>query len=99
MTFTKRLRKGVRRGEITSSSASGHVRISSRSGFRTLAAIGAGARSVNHDDALTREQELSSKDRLHFHQQQSGPLMSDLYRWIEVQLRSGGQSVPGQALD
>ena len=35
---------------------------------------------VYHNDAVSREQELSPEDRLHFHQQHSGPLMKGLHK-------------------
>jgi rubredoxin len=41
---------------------------------------------VYHNDAVSREQELSPEDRLHFHQQYSGPLMKGLHKWMEAQL-------------
>jgi hypothetical protein len=41
---------------------------------------------VYHNDAVSREQELSPEDRLHFHQQHSGPLMNGLHKWMEAQL-------------
>ena len=41
---------------------------------------------VYHYDALAREQELSSEDRLRFHQEHSGPLMKELHEWMEAQL-------------
>ena len=41
---------------------------------------------VYHYDALAREQELSPEQRLHFHQEHSGPLMKDLHEWMEAQL-------------
>ena len=42
-------------------------------------------RSVYHNDALVREQELSPEDRLRFHQQHSRPLMDGLHEWMEAQ--------------
>ena len=41
---------------------------------------------VYHNDAVSREQELSPEDRLHFHQEHSGPLMTGLHEWMEAQL-------------
>jgi hypothetical protein len=41
---------------------------------------------VYHNDTLTRKQELSSEDRLHFHQEHSGPLMNQLHEWMGAQL-------------
>jgi transposase len=43
-------------------------------------------RGVYHHDALARERKLSPEDRLHFHQQHSGPLMKQLQEWMEMQL-------------
>jgi transposase len=42
-------------------------------------------RSVYRNDALTREQNLSPEDRLHFHQEHSKKLMTDLHDWMEAQ--------------
>jgi hypothetical protein len=39
-----------------------------------------------HHDALAREQELSTEERLRFHQEHSGPLMTPLHEWMEAQL-------------
>ena len=41
---------------------------------------------VYHNDAVSRERELSPEDRLHFHQEHSGPLMKGLHEWMEAQL-------------
>src|SRR5450755_3375152 len=41
---------------------------------------------VYHNDALARERALSPGDRLHFHQEHSGPLMRGLHEWMEAQL-------------
>jgi len=41
---------------------------------------------VYHYDALAREQKLSAEERLRFHQEQSGPLMTGLHEWMEAQL-------------
>ena len=41
---------------------------------------------VYHNDTLSRERELSSEDRLRFHQEHSGPLMKGLHEWMEGQL-------------
>src|SRR5678815_1889751 len=41
---------------------------------------------VYHNDALTREQELSPDERLRFHQEHSSPLMKQLHAWMEAQL-------------
>jgi transposase len=41
---------------------------------------------VYHNDALAREQELSAEERLRFHQERSGPVMSELQEWMRAQL-------------
>jgi transposase len=41
---------------------------------------------VYNNDAVSRERELSSEDRLHFHQEHSAPLMKGLHEWMEAQL-------------
>jgi hypothetical protein len=41
---------------------------------------------VYHYDALAREQELSPEQRLRFHQEHSGPSMTELHDWMETQL-------------
>ncbi len=41
---------------------------------------------VYHNDALTRERELSSEQRLLFHQEHSAPLMKELHTWMKAQL-------------
>jgi transposase len=41
---------------------------------------------VYHNDAVSRERELSPEDRLRFHQEHSGPLMKELHEWMEAQL-------------
>jgi transposase len=43
-------------------------------------------RSVYHNDALAREQELSQEQRLRFHQERSEPLMKELQQWMAAQL-------------
>jgi hypothetical protein len=40
---------------------------------------------VYHNDALAREQELSAEERLRFHQECSGPVMSELQEWMRRQ--------------
>jgi transposase len=40
--------------------------------------------SVYHNDALAREQELSAEERLHFHQEHSGPLLKKLKEWMKA---------------
>jgi transposase len=37
-------------------------------------------------DAEARKRELKAAERLHFHQQHSGPVMEELQRWLETQL-------------
>jgi len=39
---------------------------------------------VYHNDALTREQELSPDERLRFHQEHGSPLMKQLHAWMEA---------------
>jgi len=41
---------------------------------------------VYHNDAVSRERGLSPEDRLHFHQEHSGPLMKRLHEWMKAQL-------------
>lgn len=41
---------------------------------------------VYKNDAITKEQKMSPEERLQFHQAQSGPLMNDLYNWLEKQI-------------
>jgi transposase len=40
---------------------------------------------VYYNDAMAREQSLSAEDRLHLHQQQSGPVMEQSHAWLESQ--------------
>jgi transposase len=40
---------------------------------------------VYYNDAMARKQSLSAEDRLHLHQQQSGPVMEQLHAWLESQ--------------
>lgn len=42
-------------------------------------------RSVYHNDALARQQNLSAEQRLHFHREHSAPLMQTLHEWMEAQ--------------
>ncbi len=42
---------------------------------------------VYHNDALTRERELSPEDRLLFHQEHSAPVMKELHEWMKAQLK------------
>src|SRR5215469_523314 len=41
---------------------------------------------VYHTDRLARERGLSRVERLHFHQQNSKPVLDDLHQWFEAQL-------------
>ena len=41
---------------------------------------------VYHNDDLSRERKMSPEERLHFHQERSGPLMEDLEEWLNEQL-------------
>lgn len=43
-------------------------------------------RAVYKNDALAKEQGLSAQQRLHFHQQRSGPLMDQFEQWLQQQL-------------
>jgi hypothetical protein len=43
-------------------------------------------RDVYHHDAQAREQAMSPEQRLRFHQEHSGPLMTGLHEWMEAQL-------------
>jgi hypothetical protein len=42
--------------------------------------------SVWYHDELARERKLTPEERLHFHQEHSGPLMQTLKEWMEAQL-------------
>lgn len=42
--------------------------------------------AVYHNDELAREQEMSSQQRLEFHQRESGPVMEELHIWLARQL-------------
>jgi len=42
--------------------------------------------SVYHNDALTRERDLSAVERLLFHQEHSAPVMKELHGWMTAQL-------------
>jgi transposase len=42
---------------------------------------------VYHNDQLTRERGLTRIERLHFHQQHSRPVMDDLQKWMDAQLK------------
>ena len=37
---------------------------------------------IYHNDALAREQKLSPAERPQFHQDQSGPVMTELHIWL-----------------
>ncbi len=41
---------------------------------------------VWHHDALAQKQQLSPQDRLRFHQEHSGPLLTNLEEWMKAQL-------------
>lgn len=41
---------------------------------------------VYHHDSLAKEQKMSDEERLRFHQEQSGPLMENLKKWLEKQI-------------
>jgi transposase len=42
--------------------------------------------SVYHNDALTRQRELSPEGRLLFHREHSAPVMKELHEWMKAQL-------------
>jgi len=42
---------------------------------------------VYHNDQLTRERGLTRIERLHFHQQNSRPVMDNLQQWLDAQLK------------
>ena len=42
---------------------------------------------VYHNDQLARERGLTRIERLHFHQQHSRPVMDDLQKWLDAQLK------------
>jgi transposase len=42
---------------------------------------------VYHNDQLARERSLTRIERLHFHQQNSRPVMDDLQQWLDAQLK------------
>lgn len=42
-------------------------------------------RSIYHNDALAREQNLSPEERLRLHREHSGPLMQALHEWMQAQ--------------
>ena len=41
---------------------------------------------VWYHDELARERKLTPEERLHFHQEHSGPLMQTLKEWMEAQV-------------
>ena len=41
--------------------------------------------NVYHHDKITKDEKMSSQDRLIYHQRYSKPLMDDLHKWIEDQ--------------
>jgi len=43
-------------------------------------------KQVYQVDAEAKQQDLSAEERLHVHQQRSGPVMAELHRWLEAQL-------------
>jgi transposase len=51
----------------------------SRYVIRTLA-------NVYHHDKLAKEQNMSDKERLRFHQENSGPIMDELKTWLHAQI-------------
>jgi transposase len=42
---------------------------------------------VYHNDQLARERGFTRIERLHFHQQHSRPIMDDLQKWLDMQLK------------
>ena len=51
----------------------------SRYVIRTLA-------NVYHHDKLAKDQNMSDKERLRFHQENSGPIMDELKTWLHAQI-------------
>lgn len=45
-------------------------------------------REVYKNDAITREQSMSDEHRLAFHQEHSGPIMDELFAWLNEQIDS-----------
>jgi len=43
-------------------------------------------RDVYRNDAIARKEKMSPQARLEWHQQQSGPLMADLEKWLDAQI-------------
>jgi transposase len=54
-------------------------------------------RAVYHNDALTEEQHLSPEERLRVHQEHSGPVLKELYEWMEAQF-AGHKTEPNSGL-
>jgi transposase len=54
-------------------------------------------RGVYHNDELARQQNMSSEQRLLFHQEHSGPLMKKLHQWMEAQF-AGHKTEPNSGL-
>jgi transposase len=54
-------------------------------------------RGVYHNDELALQQNMSSEQRLHFHQEHSGPLMKELHQWMEAQF-AGHKTEPNSGL-
>ncbi|HEX6502441.1 MAG TPA: IS66 family transposase [Terriglobales bacterium] len=52
---------------------------------------------VYHNDQLARERGLTRIERLHFHQQHSRPVMDDLQKWLDAQLK-GNKVEPNSGL-
>ena len=56
--------------------------------------------SVYQNDHIAKEQNMNPHERLHFHQDKSGPLMTDLHTWLDTQLEKSVEpnSGLGQAI-
>jgi len=54
-------------------------------------------RGVYYNDALALERKLSPEDRLHWHQEHSGPLMAALHDWMEARF-AGHKTEPNSGL-
>ncbi len=56
--------------------------------------------SVYQNDHIAKEQNLDAHERLRFHQEKSGPLMTDLHTWLDIQLKKNVEpnSSLGQAM-
>jgi len=58
-------------------------------------------RGVYHNDSLARERNLAADARLHFHQEHSRPLLTNLHAWMEAQFaerKTEPNSGPGKAI-